>query len=70
MRSVLRTAGFEGMDVVPHTDAVVTREDRIPDVARRSTQVGAAREALRDADDDTRRRTLQAGAVTDARSQS
>lgn len=60
VRSVLAAAGFEGIGVAPHTDAVVTREDRIPDVARRSTQVGAAREALRDAGDDTRRRAVEA----------
>jgi SAM-dependent methyltransferase len=60
VQSVLAGADFDRIDVMPHADAVVRAEDRIADVARISTRVGAAREALRDADDDTRRRAVEA----------
>jgi SAM-dependent methyltransferase len=60
VQAVLAGAGFDRIDVMPHNDAVVRAEDRIGDIARISTRVGAAREALRDADDGTRRRAVEA----------
>jgi SAM-dependent methyltransferase len=60
VQAVLAGAGFDRIDVMPHNDAVVRAEDRIADIARISTRVGAAREALRDADDGTRRRAVEA----------
>ena len=60
VQAVLTGAGFDRIDVMPHNDAVVRAEDRIADIARISTRVGAARDALRDADDGTRRRAVEA----------
>jgi SAM-dependent methyltransferase len=60
VRSVLTAAGFDAIDVAPHADFVVRTEAGIPDVARVSVRVGAAREALREADDATRRRAVAA----------
>jgi SAM-dependent methyltransferase len=60
VRAVLHAAGFDHVEVVPHNDTVVIAEERIPEVAVTSTRVGVVREALRDADDETRRRVLAA----------
>ena len=59
-RAVLEAAGFGSVDVTPHNDHVVTSEDRIPEVAAVSIRTGAGREALKDADEDTRRRAVAA----------
>ena len=60
VRAVLDAAGFGSVTVAPRADYVVISEGRIPEVARASVRVGAVREALRDADDDTRQRALAA----------
>lgn len=60
IRSVLGAARFQRVEVTPHNDLVVTTEEQIPEVAMTSIRVGAAREALKDADDDTRARAVVA----------
>jgi hypothetical protein len=60
VRAVLGAAGFGSSAVTPHSDHVVIGEDRIPEVALTSTQVGGVRQALQDADDRTRQRALAA----------
>jgi SAM-dependent methyltransferase len=64
VRSVLAEAGFDQVVVTPHNDAVVSSEDRIPEIVATTMRIGAVREALRDADDDTRARAY--GAIEDA----
>jgi SAM-dependent methyltransferase len=58
--SLLKAAGLQHVDIVPHADTVVLTEDQIPARARTSMRTGAGREALRDADDETRARALVA----------
>jgi SAM-dependent methyltransferase len=58
--AVLDAAGFGSVDVTPHADHVVASENRIPEIAQASARVGGVREALRDADDGTRRQALAA----------
>jgi SAM-dependent methyltransferase len=60
VRAVLDAAGFDSVAIAPHADQVVISEDRIPEVALTSIRVGGVREALRDADDQTRQRALAA----------
>jgi SAM-dependent methyltransferase len=60
VRAVLDAAGFGSIAIAPHADHVVISEGRIPEVARASVRVGAVREALRDADGQTRQRALAA----------
>jgi SAM-dependent methyltransferase len=60
VRSVLKAAGFDYVDVLPHADFVAISEERIPEVAATAAKVGAVREALRDADDQTRERVVAA----------
>lgn len=60
VRRVLGEAGFVEVEVDPHNDTIETSEDRIPELALTSTRVGAVREALQSADDETRQRVLQA----------
>jgi SAM-dependent methyltransferase len=60
VRAVLDAAGFGSVAVAPHSDQVVITADRIPEVALTSTRIGGVREALRDADDQTRQRVLAA----------
>ena len=57
---MLDAAGFGSVAVEPHADHVVINEGRIPEVALASVRVGAAREALREADEDTRQRARAA----------
>ena len=64
VRSVLGAAGFAAVDVVPHADELVIAEVDIPEIALSRARVGAAREALRDADDQTRQ--LAVAAIEDA----
>ncbi len=60
VRAVLDAAGFDSVAIAPHADQVVTSEARIPEVALTSIRVGGVREALRDADQETRDRALAA----------
>jgi SAM-dependent methyltransferase len=60
VRAVLEAAGFGSVAIVPHADQVVISEDRIPEVALTSVRVGGVREALRDADQQTRERAVAA----------
>jgi SAM-dependent methyltransferase len=64
VESILKAAGFDAIDVRVHDDSVVLTEADIPARARASLRTGAGREALRDADDDTKARAL--AAVEDA----
>ena len=60
VRSILDRAGFTGVEVVARGDTVTTEESRIPEVARASIRVGMVRELLREADEETVRRVLDA----------
>ena len=60
VRAVLDAAGFDRVAIAPHADQILISEDRIPEVALTSIRVGGVREALRDADDQTRQRALVA----------
>jgi len=60
VRAVLDAAGFGSVAIAPHADDVVIGEDRIPEVAQTTVRVGGVREALKDADDQTRQRALAA----------
>jgi len=60
IQTVLKGGGFHHIEVTPRNDVVVIPREQIPDVARTSIRVGAAREALRDADDQTRARAVAA----------
>jgi SAM-dependent methyltransferase len=60
VRAVLGAAGFGSVDVTPHADQIVISEAGIPEAASASIRGGAAREALRDADEPTRERALAA----------
>ena len=57
---ILASAGFTDIDIEPHSDSVVTAEDRIPEVAALATRLGAVRELLNDADQATRERARAA----------
>ena len=60
VRAVLGAAGFGSVAVIPHADHVVISEDRIPEAALASARAGGVRQALREADDQTRQRALTA----------
>lgn len=60
VREVLDAAGFSSIAIEPHSDHVVISEDQISEVAVASLRVGGVREALRDADQQTRDRALAA----------
>lgn len=60
VRAVLEAAGFGSITVAPHADHVVISEDQIPEVALTSMRLGGVRDALREADEDTRQRVLAA----------
>jgi SAM-dependent methyltransferase len=60
VRAVLDAAGFSSIAVTPHADQVVISEAGIPEAAWASTQRGAVRQALQDADEPTRERALAA----------
>ena len=60
VRAVLDAAGFGSVAVEPYSDHIVIREDRISEVAVASMRVGGVREALREADQQTRERALAA----------
>ena len=59
-RAVLDAAGFGSIVITPHSDHIVISEDRIPEVALSSIRAGGVRQALREADDQTRQRALTA----------
>ena len=60
IRTVLSGGGFHHIEVTPHNDVIVMPREQIPDIARTSIRIGAAREALKDADDETRARAVAA----------
>jgi len=60
VRAVLEGAGFVSVDVASRSDTFAIEEPRIEVFARSAMQVGALREALKDADDETRSRSLAA----------
>jgi SAM-dependent methyltransferase len=60
VRAVLGAAGFANVDILPHNDLVIAPEAEVPDLARSSLRVGAAREALKDADEVTRQKAYEA----------
>jgi SAM-dependent methyltransferase len=60
VRAVLGAAGFGSIVITPHTDDVVISEDQIPGAALASVRAGGVRQALREADDQTRQRALAA----------
>jgi SAM-dependent methyltransferase len=60
VRAVLGAAGFGSSVITPHSDHVAISEDRIPEAALASVRAGAVRQALREADDQTRQRALTA----------
>jgi ubiquinone/menaquinone biosynthesis C-methylase UbiE len=59
-RSILAAAGFRDLDIVAHTDWVVTPERRIPEVAMARSHIGPVAESLREADAETRHRVRRA----------
>ena len=60
VHAVLEAAGFGSVEVVPHADQVVIPEEGISEAVTASVQVGGVREALREADDQTRLRAIAA----------
>jgi SAM-dependent methyltransferase len=60
VRAVLGAAGFRSIVVTPHADYVVISEDRISGAALASVRTGRVRQALREANDQTRQRALTA----------
>ena len=57
---ILDAAGFEAIDVVEHADHVEFAEDRLAELARASTGLGAVAELLEHDDDATRRQVAEA----------
>jgi SAM-dependent methyltransferase len=64
VRSILDVAGFKRVDVSSHNDVLTASVGELPDYAALSLRVGAAREALEDADEATRQKAY--GSVVDA----
>jgi SAM-dependent methyltransferase len=60
VRAVLGAAGFGSIVITPHADYVVISENQIPAAALASVRAGGVRQALREADDQTRQRALTA----------
>jgi SAM-dependent methyltransferase len=60
VQTVLAEAGFGNIDITPHNDLVIGQETDIPDLAQASLRVGAAREALKDADEATKQKAYEA----------
>ncbi len=58
--SILGDAGFTDIEAIPHSDFVAVSEAEIPDYASAALEVGAAREALSEADDATREKAYEA----------
>jgi SAM-dependent methyltransferase len=59
VKSVLEEAGFGGVNVAAHNDTLTVPGNELAGYAAISLRVGAAREALKDADEGTRRRALE-----------
>lgn len=57
---ILTAAGFDDIDVVEHADHVEFPEDRLPELARANTGLGAVAELLENDDDATRARVTDA----------
>lgn len=57
---ILDAAGFEAIDVVEHADHVEFSEDRLPELARANTGLGAVAEMLERDDDATRAQVAEA----------
>lgn len=57
---LLASSGFGRVEVAAHNDHVALMDEEIPEFAATSLRMGAAREGLKDADDDTRHRALEA----------
>jgi SAM-dependent methyltransferase len=57
---LLRSAGFTGVEAFAHNDVITVADAEIPEYAQTSLKVGAAREALKDADQATVERAAQA----------
>lgn len=62
--ALLSDAGFDDVDVTPHSELVVLPETNVESIVDMSRHVGPVHEALRDADDDLASRVL--AAVRDA----
>jgi SAM-dependent methyltransferase len=60
VREILDQAGFVDIDIAPHNDVFSSPADDIPGYAAVALKVGAAREALKDADETTRERAYEA----------
>ena len=54
VHEILGAAGFADIEVVPHNDVISAPERKLPDYADAALRMGAAREALKDADEATR----------------
>lgn len=59
VNSVLRDAGFSEVVIAPYNDTLVVPEDEVSRYAATSLRVGAARDALKDADEETRQRAAE-----------
>jgi SAM-dependent methyltransferase len=57
---LLGQAGFSGIDIVPHNDVFSSPAEEIPGYAGVALRIGAAREALKDADEATRQKAYEA----------
>jgi len=58
VEEVLGAAGFSHVDVVPHDEVVVLVGTEIESLVQMSKAVGPVRQAMKDADDDLRRRLM------------
>ena len=54
VHEVLGSAGFSGIEVVPHNDVISAPERELPDYADIALRMGVAREALKEADEATK----------------
>jgi SAM-dependent methyltransferase len=59
VKSLLGQAGFENVNITAHNDVLEIPAEEVGRYAATSVMVGAAREALREADDQTRRRAVE-----------
>jgi SAM-dependent methyltransferase len=60
IRSILERAGFRQVEITPQNDWISIPEGRHSSFAAQAVRLGALRELLRDAHDDTRARVLEA----------
>jgi len=59
VKELLRAARFSEIEVIPHNDVISIPATELPDYAGVALRVGAAREALKEADADTIARALE-----------